>query len=79
MSVLEAMTAAVTDGSPIAAQCRQFPLRVDWQVQPLRPKDVHNISEGDARLFSQIACMNFANATSSEDRYTRQLILFIWL
>ena len=38
-------------------------------------KDVHNISERDARLSSQIACMNLANPASSEDRYIRHLIL----
>ena len=44
-------------------------------------KNVYNIFERDARLSSQIACMNFANAASSEDRYIRHLILsfFIWL
>jgi hypothetical protein len=44
-------------------------------------KDVYYILERDARLSSQIACMNLANAASSEDRYIRHLILylFIWL
>ena len=42
-------------------------------------KDVHNISERDARVSSQIACMNLANAASSKDRYIRHLILSLFV
>jgi hypothetical protein len=57
----------------------QFSLRVDWQVQSPRPEDVYYIFERDARLSCQIACMNFANAASSEDRYIRHLILYLFI
>jgi hypothetical protein len=41
-------------------------------------KDVHHIFERDARLSSQIACMNLANPPRSEDRYIRNLIFLVY-
>ena len=75
MSVLDAMTTALIDGSPIAVSVSAvFAPMLTGKFSRRGRKDVYHIFERDARLLSQIACMNFANAASTEDRYIRHLI-----